>query len=313
MSNSIDVNYISGPKLEIRPCALDREWMQEYQRFAYKCLPLAQANQLGWELLMNVDTTVEWTGSKHTQGVIVHNRNDDNKFVASHFGNGTVTFNLPYLFTTPKGVDLWVRGPSNPEAAPIYALEGVVETWWNPFTFTMNWRFNQAGVKHTFHAGEPICRIVPIDHNLVSSLSLAHKSLWDNPELAAKYQAWNVSRTMFSEWQYQDPSARLSHHWQKHYYKGVEFATSSEPVEGHQIGWGLKAPTGELTSRYARLNVRTQQLEPTLYPSFAEASRAETPNEDVVVVELKPPAPGGDSGGCPPAVADMDKPSGPQV
>ena len=52
-----------------------------------------------------------------------------------------------------------VKGPSNhwkPNCAP---LEGVVETWWLPYTFTLNWkivspRISQASAEHLV-ASEP--------------------------------------------------------------------------------------------------------------------------------------------------------------
>jgi len=36
----------------------------------------------------------------------------DNR-ITSHFGVGTFTFSIPYLFRTPLGINLWVKGPAN--------------------------------------------------------------------------------------------------------------------------------------------------------------------------------------------------------
>ena len=46
----------------------------------------------------------------------------------SHFGEAVLTFSLPYLFRTPRGVNLWVKGPSNWIKDGIQPLEGIVET-----------------------------------------------------------------------------------------------------------------------------------------------------------------------------------------
>lgn len=299
-------HYIKGPKLEIRPCALDREWMQHAKRFVYKCLPVTQANQLGWEILANVDIVAEWTGDFTTHGVIIHNRSSQNDYVASHFGNGIVTFNLPYVFSTPRGMDLWVRGPSNPDPAYVQALEGVVETWWNPFTFTMNWRFLVAGKKHVFRAGEPICRFVPFPHHYLDDVELVCRNLADDPVRAQKYQQWSESRRVFSHWQMQDPGKRLGGEWQKHYYHGVDFTASAEPIDGHKVGWGLSAP-GKAPSRFAVYDSSKNQLTGPIFLTYEEA-HGEAKKINGVPVEITVAACGGDCGGCPSAAPYVDEP-----
>lgn len=301
----IVMSYIGGPKLPIRPCVLDRKWMQHSGRFVYKCLPVTQANQLGWELLANVDIEVEWTGDTSTRGIIFHNRSDQNRHAVSHFGNGIVTFNLPYLFSTPPGMDLWVRGPSNPDPAYVQALEGVVETWWNPFTFTMNWRFLTAGKRHTFKAGEPIVRIVPFPHEYLDDIRIVSRNLVDEPEKFRKYSQWSESRVTFSNWQWQDPDKRLSNEWQKHYYHGVDFTLSMEPVAGHKIGWGLIAPAVP-ESRYAVLDTAANRLTGPIFTTYEEALRVANEIQGIPV-EISVAAAGGNRGGCPPAASDVDQ------
>jgi hypothetical protein len=59
--------------------------------------------------------------------------------IKSQFGSGIVTFSPPWLFRTPPGWDLYVKGPSNRWKVNCVPLEGIVETWWLNYTFTLNW------------------------------------------------------------------------------------------------------------------------------------------------------------------------------
>jgi hypothetical protein len=58
--------------------------------------------------------------------------------VAPHFGHGVLTFTTGYMFRTSPGWALWARGSPNAFKDRIVPLEGVVETDWLPFPFTMN-------------------------------------------------------------------------------------------------------------------------------------------------------------------------------
>src|SRR6187397_394325 len=51
---------------------VDRDWMDASpQRFAYRCLPLAIANQAGWWLPSPATFTAWWDGGPHRQSVHV--------------------------------------------------------------------------------------------------------------------------------------------------------------------------------------------------------------------------------------------------
>src|SRR5262245_59488229 len=64
----------------------------------------------------------------------------------SHFGNGVLTFPVGYLFRTDPGVAVWARGIPNYAKDGIVALDGVIETDWLCFTFTMNWQCTRPGL-----------------------------------------------------------------------------------------------------------------------------------------------------------------------
>ena len=51
--------------MPIRSAQRARDWIEELPgRFAYRCLPLAIANQIGWEILNQTPFTARWNGKE---------------------------------------------------------------------------------------------------------------------------------------------------------------------------------------------------------------------------------------------------------
>ena len=98
----------TGHPFRLRRAPAERRWMDESEeRYAYRCLPLAIANQLGWEVLCPADLAVMWNGGKTKHDIVVgYRRPDAPQPCISHFGEGVVTFNLGALFTTNPGWQL---------------------------------------------------------------------------------------------------------------------------------------------------------------------------------------------------------------
>ena len=138
----------------LRPSPARRHWMDQ-STYAYQCLPLVMANQWGWQVLCPADVRVTWDGSPDRQGVSVE---VDPKYAAvikSQFGSGIVTFSPPWLFRTSPGWDLYAKGPGNRWKANAAPLEGVIETWWLNYTFTLNWKIIEPGTVCVREGGEP--------------------------------------------------------------------------------------------------------------------------------------------------------------
>ncbi|MDH3806577.1 MAG: DUF6065 family protein, partial [Gammaproteobacteria bacterium] len=145
-----------------------RQWMDDsVDRFAYRCLPVAIANQVGWDVLCPVAFTAKWNGKEDLSGVKINFHGQTSPLVSSHFGHGILTFTLGYLFRTTKSHNLWVKGPTNCPKDGIAPLEGLVETDWAPFSFTMNWKFTRRRHKIHFEEGEPVCRVLPYPRHYI--------------------------------------------------------------------------------------------------------------------------------------------------
>jgi hypothetical protein len=252
--------YPTGPKdMALVTAQVDREWMdQTDRRFAYRCLPLAVANQAGWLVPCPAGFSVWWDGGNAPSNVHVTfdpppgspaadpflpivisaaaltpapNEFKDSR-ISSHFGSGTLTFSLPYLFRTPKGINLWVKGPTNYIKDGIQPLEGIVETDWLPATFTMNWRLTRTHHLVHFDRGEPICMIVPVKRGVAEGLEPVYLPLDGNPELSRDFHEWEKSRSTFNADLAANRPEAVKRGWQRDYVKGV--TPSGARAEEHQ-------------------------------------------------------------------------------
>lgn len=204
----------------IRPARRERKWMEDAdKKFPYRCLPLVVANQYGWEILSTHHFRAIWDGSSQPDGLTVENLSGDGAlFASSHFGVGVLTFEIPFLFQTPEGWNLMVRGPTNNPKDGIVPLDGIVETDWTQSTFTMNWRFTRAGTVE-FALGEPICLFFPIQRGAVEKFSGELRALESNKELEKKYREWSANRERFLQGLEKEKPHIVAQGWQKEYFQ----------------------------------------------------------------------------------------------
>lgn len=219
--------------LQIRTAERPREWMEKtVDRFAYRCLPLAVANQIGWDVLCPVTFTARWNGKDNLKAIQIKFRDGNSPAVSSHFGSGVLTFTLGYLFRTSKSHNLWIKGPTNSPKDGISPLEGLIETDWAPFSFTMNWQFTRARHKVTFEEGEPICRLLPYPRHYVGKFDPEIRILNQNPKLYQQYVTWRESRMQFIEDLKDSESDARKEKWQRTYMKGED--QYGNAFAGHQ-------------------------------------------------------------------------------
>jgi hypothetical protein len=182
-----------GEGWALRPAPVRRHWMSE-QPNAYQCLPMVVANQWGWQVLCPTDVRVAWDGSPDPSGLRVEVDPKWERSIRSHFGRGIVTFSPPWLFRTPAGWDLYVKGPSNRWKFNCVPLEGVVETWWLNYTFTLNWKVVEPG-EVAFARGESLGQLVPVPHATFDGAGATESPINAvEPEAAAELLRWRAER-----------------------------------------------------------------------------------------------------------------------
>lgn len=218
----------------IRPCRPARNWMDETPgQYAYRCIPLSAANTMGWEILNPVDVEMSWSGKDDGDQINVHSEADP--FAPHpHFGSGTVTWYLPFLFRTPPDYGLMVTGPANQDKAHIVPLDAFVRTDWVPFPFTMNWRITTPKQSIRFAAGEPICRVLPYPLALLNSMHIEIHDMAEDPAFMQKVKDWEQQRQVDyenqkkaeAEWAANGQKPSMKELWNSQYAKGSGSADS---------------------------------------------------------------------------------------
>jgi hypothetical protein len=214
----------------LRPASHKREWMNENGGHAYRCLPLVIANQMGWVVECPITVTAVWNGSNDPKDTVLSFDGDEAekaKFapaISSHFGYGIVTFNIPWIFRTPDGVGLCVRGITNSWKDGAIALDAYVETDWLPYPFFMSWRVIRPDFPVTFVKGEPICMIYP--HNLIQTENMEAEvtPIEENESLADEYGIWRVTRNLGEVWR-----SKLTQKWRRRYVQGRTLTDQQAP------------------------------------------------------------------------------------
>lgn len=241
-------DHVPAPKLVAAPST--REWMDAtHHHFANRCTPLTIANASGWELLNPVSFTVTWNGYSKTADVSFHLNEAGKKlnFVSSIFGHGIVTFHPGYLFRTDPGWMMSVRGSPNRFKDGIHPLDGLVETSWLPFNFTMNWRFTRP-CSVNFKKGEPFCFITLTPSLVIESVQPVIRSIAEEPDLADENMTWRQSRQAFNQALKDNDDVALKEKWQKFYLKGVSPTGNIVAGADHRVKRALKPPLDMLSS-----------------------------------------------------------------
>ena len=109
-----------------------------------------------------------------------------------------------------------------------YPLDGVVETDWLPFIFTMNWRFSKPG-KVKFEKGEPFCFLTLMPHSVLDDIEPTIEIM--DGQFAKEYSEWAASRANFNHNLEKHDSETVKQGWQKNYVQGS--SATGQKAEHH--------------------------------------------------------------------------------
>ncbi len=208
---------ISSNVFPIKPANQKRNWMDtSNQKYAYRCLPLTIANSYGWEILSPARFVATWNGGANPSDVAIKLL-EGSQIASSLFGEGTFTWHTGYVFKTEYPYALYVTGAPNYPKKNIIPLSGIVETFWLPFSFTMNWRFTQPG-EVIVEKDEPICQIFPVDITLFDYIEPEIRTLEEDKEFYTDYWNWHYERDNFIKRKSHGLNPNQS--WQKNYFQG---------------------------------------------------------------------------------------------
>lgn len=209
----------------IRPSNPRRDWMDDTpESFAYRCLPLAVANQHGWEVYATSGLTARWNGGDRVEDVEVvmddPMRMNYPGTPMTNFGSGILTFEMGFLLRTPPGWNIFVTGPLNHPKDGILGLSGVIETDWSPYSFTMNWRFTRPG-EVRFEKDEAIAHLFPVRRDLFDRVETEIRPLHTDKKTYDQMAIWRESRGDFSARLKAGDKDAAEEKWQKGYYRGL--------------------------------------------------------------------------------------------
>jgi hypothetical protein len=241
MSTELTAYIVGATKnWQLLPASATREWMDNTpQRFAYRCLPLAIANQAGWVATCPLSFSATWDGGTDLKSMkleFLTPEGDNVGQIRSHFGSGILTFSLPWIFRTSPGWGLVVRGPTNYPKDGCVALDGIVETDWAPYSFTMNWKLMRRKEKVFFRQGEPICMIQPVRLADLESVVTRQVRIEENPALSKAFSEFSMARQSGLDRLF-DKGEKM---WAKDYMRGQN--PDGSQMQGHEHRTRLQLP-----------------------------------------------------------------------
>jgi hypothetical protein len=205
----MNVFWLSEPRLIIQRSNVERSWVTETDRAAYKCKPMRDASATGWQILMPCDISLKWDGGSNTNSIHIECADSDFKFFAvSHFKFGLVSFVVNAIFRTQPGIDVFICGPVNSSKRGITPLSARIETDWLPFHFAMTWRITEPNLNIVFERGEPFAQFYEIERRQTSGTELEQNSITDNPTLLEKYSSYLAARQADARAYEENPTPR---------------------------------------------------------------------------------------------------------
>jgi hypothetical protein len=184
-------------KYEIVPSKIKREILEQEDNNFYKCKPINVANTYGWDVLCPTTFTAFWNGGPNQEDITFECYDEsicaDCAPMTSHFGYGTLTFNMDFIVRTNENISLYLRSPTNTYTEGIQPLDAVVETDWLPYTFTYSFKFTKPG-KVNFVKGDPLYTFFPIERGFIESFETKVSNINNYPELQDEYEHYRSTR-----------------------------------------------------------------------------------------------------------------------
>ncbi|MDH3731957.1 MAG: DUF6065 family protein, partial [Gemmatimonadota bacterium] len=189
-------------------------------------------------LLCPTGFSVRWNGRRDLESISFKWDDTPHEAVASHFGSGVLTFTPGYLFRTTKDHNMWVKGAPNMPKDGIVPLEGVIETDWAPFSFTMNWKITRPKHWIRFDKGEPIARLVPFPRHYLESYRPRMAPIASDTRIFTQYEQWRESRSQFIEDLAAQEEEAVQSGWQRTYVRGENMRGTK--MQDHQTKLHLR-------------------------------------------------------------------------
>jgi hypothetical protein len=216
-------------KALIRRPSKKRDWFTPH---FYRCLPLSIANLYGFEVLAPISFNAIWDGTDNNDAITFtffesnESLHKNHPLVRSHFGHGILTFEPPWQFRTPKGINLITLNPPNHIINNITVMTGVIETDNLARDFTFNLKIQEPNRIVHIEKGQPIVNLLPIPRYFQDNFQLKFaEDILTEEEIMSELQHWEDSYIARQE-QYKNNKPGM------HYMSGLNIY--EEPFDDHQ-------------------------------------------------------------------------------
>lgn len=168
-----------------------RDWMDDtYNKHAYRCLPVSEANTHGWELILPEEVIVQWDGG-HTVPYVVSGGKHEVALENSSYVSdlvmpsviGQMSFVTGWSFHTPEDYWTWIGGSPNYFVDGAVPLTAAIPSDWWPDEFNMNWKITKVGEPVVFPKGMPFMFFNFYKRSLLSEVEFELTNVWDMPNV----------------------------------------------------------------------------------------------------------------------------------
>lgn len=163
-----------------------------YNKHAYRCLPLTEANTNGWEVVLQQDLVVVWDGGNSVPRILSGDQYET-RTIANCNKIGMVDFHVGWVVNPPEGYDLWTMGPPNYFIDGAVPLTANIPYWW-PDEETFVWKITKVGEPVTFPKDMPFVFFQIYRKDVMPSVEFEVKHLWDMPEYCDARMAYSEAK-----------------------------------------------------------------------------------------------------------------------
>ena len=169
---NISVEKTADSVIDIVPMSIKRDWMDvTFDKHAYHCFPVTQANMVGWTLSSTKDIKFIWNGINDTSPDNVKLIEGED-FCYTGRGQSTVSINTGLIFRTDKNISMLTINPSNYFSDDFETMSSLISTSFYPNPIPLAIKARLANKEVWIKAGTPLATIIPISLTQLDNTSI---------------------------------------------------------------------------------------------------------------------------------------------
>lgn len=184
-----------GHPVKIEQTKIQRDWMDATDnKHAYKCLPVSQANTIGWSVSFLHDIEFIWDGISDTSDSHVTILKDKGNVAYTTRANATISFQSGLYFKTEQDMSILSISPPNYFIDGASAFTSIISTSFFPDSYPIAWRITKPNTPILIPAGMPVATLIPISVASLCDveLNIQNRGFIQEPEneILEKAEVW---------------------------------------------------------------------------------------------------------------------------